>query len=545
MIFFLNANFSFQNSGIEHAQVKRAMLFKKFNKDYKFIFHDWNPLLHHYLSNSGIEDINILNMFDYFQKSISVKDNIISYKDIDFGISNVNYEINIFNTNNINVTSNNKIIGKINLFKDKDEHGNSGRVKSVELFDDFGNLYRVNYYDYRGFLSMSQLYTPDNNISTEIWYDINGVPVVEDFFKYNNNNDLLKSGWRIIDSNKQFHFYESMTDMIRGFLNIINLEYFSIDKPNIYIMDRSDKYEEVLPELCSPLYSVFHLHNSQSGNAQKPMTSIMNNNYEYSITNTNSYDAVVTATEKQKNDFFNRFRPEVPIFTIPVGIIKNDHFNNKEIPMDKRKENSIVVTARISPEKQIDQIVMAVIKANKFLDNISLDVYGYVNDKEYMNKINKIVKDNDAGNIIKFHGYSKDVKSIHKNSQIYAIASSMEGFNLSLMEAQSEGDVGITYDTNYGPNELIQNKINGFVVKYGDYNALAESIVKLFKDHDLLQKMSSESYNLSKRYSEDNVWKKWKTLIDDAYMKWPLKLKSYNHNLNNGLQDMEHGGNDD
>lgn len=540
MIFFLNANFSYQNSGIEHAQLKRASLFDKYNEEYKFIFHDWNPMLHYYLNNSKINDSNIINMFDFFQQSMEVDEKILSYKDVDFGTSNLNYEVNVFDTNNITVKNNDGILGKISLFE-KDSN-NKNRLKSVEFFDRFGNLYKVNFYDYRGFLSMSQLYTPDNNLSTEIWYDVFGVPVIEDYFRYNNNNELLKSGWQV-NYNNQFHFYISMSDMLKGFLEFINLKYLSEEKPNIYIMDRSDIYEEVLPKLNSPIYSVFHLHNSHSGDAQKPMTSIMNNNYEYSIINSNKYDAIITATDKQNNDFVKRFNPKIPIFTIPVGIINNSHFNTPKIPMEKRKNHSVVVTARISPEKQIDKIVKAVCLARKSISDISLDVYGYVNDNDYMNRINEIVKENNAESVVNFHKYSKDVNHIHKNSQIYALASSMEGFNLSLMEAQSEGDVGVTYNTNYGPNELIRNNVNGFVVKYDDYRGLSDAIVKLFSNPNLLQKMSDESYELSKRYSETNVWKKWRDLIYNAKNNWNVKMKTYNPNIKFGIYDMEHGGN--
>ncbi|WKN28265.1 hypothetical protein MUB42_03325 [Apilactobacillus kunkeei] len=73
MNFFLNSSFNEKNSGIEHAQLKRAKLFEKFGEDYRLVFREWNPLLHFYLNNNGISDKYILNIFDYFQKATDVQ----------------------------------------------------------------------------------------------------------------------------------------------------------------------------------------------------------------------------------------------------------------------------------------------------------------------------------------------------------------------------------------------------------------------------------------------------------------------------------------
>lgn len=92
----------------------------------------------------------------------------------------------------------------------------------------------------------------------------------------------------------------------------------------------------------------------------------------------------------------------------------------------------------------------------------------------------------------------------------------MEGFNLAIMEAISHGVIGVTYDVNYGPNDIIQNQTNGYIVDYGDYKALAARMIEILKDKKLMQKLSTQAYESSERYSDENVWKAWKSLIDDA-----------------------------
>ncbi len=540
MYFFLNSSFNAKNSGIEHAQLKRAQLFEKFNTDYKLVFRDWNPLLHLYLNAHGIADQHILNVFDYFQEARYVKPKTIHPRDIDFGIAHLTYKKDEQN-HRVLVYNQNTLVGRINVFTEEDTKPNI--VKSVELFDGFSNLYCVDFYDYRGFKSLSQWYTPDNQVATQTWYTPAGRPAIENFMRLNGQQKLAESGYKTIDAHGTVRPHLNKTSLLTEFLEAINLKYFDIKQANIYVLDRGDFFEEILTDLNSPTYSVLHLHSSQAGDSQKADTSIMNNNYEYSLTDLNRYDAIVASTHKQNADVQARFHHQVDAFTIPVGVLSARELETTRVPMNKRRPHSMVITARVSPEKQIDKIITAMGMAKKQVPDINLNVYGYVdhsNNDAAIKRINAAIKKYDLQDAVTLHDYTLDVPSVQANAQVYPLASVMEGFNLALMEAQSNGDVGITFDTNYGPNELIVDQENGYVVKYDDTAALSKKMVELFTHDDLLQAMSDKAYELSQRYSSKQVWQKWQQLTNRANQVWQDKLKTYRVDITDGLEDMEH-----
>ncbi|GLB46320.1 glycosyl transferase family 1 [Philodulcilactobacillus myokoensis] len=541
MNFFINENFNEKNSGIEHAQLKRALLFRKNKAPFKLVFQSWNPLLHHWLSENQIHDDEILNMFDYFQHAEEVKPKVVQAQDIDFGVDNLTYNEEP-NHNRYIVFHDKAIVGRVNYFAKN--ISDQKQVSSVELFDGFGNLYRVDFYDLRGFKSMVQWYTPDNKIATEVWYSIDGKPVVESYYRKNALGKMQKSGWKTISDEGTVRTHSGMNELVLQFLNEVNDKYFSKKHPNIFIMDRSDTVEDILPLLRKPAYNVLHLHNSHAGNAQKPNTSIMNDNYEYSLINGDRYDAIISATHKQTHDVKYRFDPKCDLYTIPVGVIPDAKFKQKRIPMSDRDPYSIVATARIAPEKQFDQVIRAMGYAKKQVPKIHLDLYGYVDHSHHdtaMKRIKKAEKDTGLTDQVHIHGYTQDVADVQRKAQLYGLASVMEGFNLAMMEAQSEGDVGVTYDVNYGPNELVQNNQNGYVVKYGDEKALGAKMAYLFTHPKELQKMSDQAYELSNRYSEKNVWKDWKKLLDGADQKWAHKIKLYQPEITKGIEQMDEG----
>ncbi|GAB2025766.1 accessory Sec system glycosyltransferase Asp1 [Lactovum odontotermitis] len=541
MNFFINGSFSKQNSGIEHAQLKRAQLFRNHGEPFKLVFRDWNPRLHYFLSEAGVSDGEILCMFDFFQRSEQIEDKILNVEDIDFGIDNLSY-IEVERETTYFVKRDQTLVAQVRCFRDEDKLQH--RVSLVELFDDFGNLYRVDNYDSRGFLSLVQWYTPDNKIGTEVWYDTSGKPVLETFNKIDGTGQLVKTGWRLTyDENGAVYMFSNIDELTLHFYNLINAKYWSDEKLNVFVLDRTHLGDWSLLQLERPAYTVLHLHNGHTGDSQDVVHSIMNNWYEYGLTNMNRYDAVISATQKQTNDIIARFDPKCHMFTIPVGVIPDEVFREPHVSMDARKKHSVLVTARVAPEKRIGMIIRAIGEARRTVPDITLDFYGFVdhgNNDAAQKAIDRAIKDYKMEEAVRQHGYSGDVSSLQREYQIYGLFSTMEGFNLSLMEAQSHGMVAVTNDVNYGPNELTVDGENGYIVGFNDVKAFSERLVKLFTDEELLQRMSDCAYELSLRYSEASVWKAWRALLDDA----SSKKFSYISDITRGLGNQMINGRD-
>lgn len=274
-----------------------------------------------------------------------------------------------------------------------------------------------------------------------------------------------------------------------------------------------------LTRLKKPAYTVMHLHNSQAGDAQDPLHSILNNNYEYALNNINNYDAIVSATQRQTDDVIERFHPTTKMFTIPVGIVPDETIAADRVPESKRTFGKVVAVARVAPEKRLDHLAKAVKLVHDEVPEVTLDLYGYLdssNDYIAKRKIEKVIKENHLEDVIHLKGYTNDVNSVYDDAQIFGLTSVMEGFDLAIMESISHGVVGVTYDVNYGPNDIIQDGKNGYVVDFDDYKAVAKRMIELFKDPKLMQKMSDGAYESAKRYSTEAVWQDWKALLDDA-----------------------------
>lgn len=285
------------------------------------------------------------------------------------------------------------------------------------------------------------------------------------------------------------------------------------------ILDRSLLADDALTRLKKPAYTVMHLHNSQAGDAQNPLHSILNNNYEYALNNINKYSAIVSATQRQTDDVIARFHPTSKTFTIPVGIVPDKVLQAPRITEAKRTFGKVVAVARVAPEKRLDHLVRAINEVHKQVPEVTLDIYGYydpTNKYEAKRKVEDLTKKYHLEGIVNLKGYTNDVASVYNDAQIFGLTSVMEGFDLAIMEAISHGVVGVTYDVNYGPNDIIQDGKNGYVVDFNDWHAIADRMLELFKNPQLMQKMSDGAYESANRYSPDSVWQNWNKLLTDA-----------------------------
>ena len=523
MIFFINAQMPEQKSGIEHAELKRLELFNKMKVDCRLILRDWSADTHRLTQAAGIDDQQLINMFDYYQQALQVQRHIVHPTDLDFGVADVELQYEPENQRYLAVTPAQELVARINVAGDEE------RVVSTELFDGFGNLYRVDNYDYRGFVSLSQWYTPDNQIENEEWKTPEGKTVIEAFTKQNRSGELKPSGWKLTDRHGKVYQFDTIETFTKHFLDELNDDFWSTKQPNIFVLDRNHLADWAFLNMEKPAYRVIHLHNSHASDAQAPMDSTLNQHYEFALRSMDRYDAFISATQKQTADVQERFHPHTRLFTIPVGIVPEQLRQAPQVPVAKRQFGKMVAFARIAWEKHLDDLVRAIAIVHQTIPEVTLDLYGYAdpaNNYEAKRKVEEVIHENHLEKVVSFKGYTTAVDEVENQAMMFGLTSRMEGFNLAVMEGIAHGLISFTYDVNYGPNEIVENDVNGNVVPYGDYEAMAQAIIKVLQDQQLAQRYSTGAYTSAERYSEKQVWQAWQVLLDDAQASWPAKLRA-------------------
>jgi len=88
------------------------------------------------------------------------------------------------------------------------------------------------------------------------------------------------------------------------------------------------------------------------------------------------------------------------------------------------------------------------------------------------------------------------MEKVYQKISIVCLPSYNEGLPKVLLEAASCSRPAVAFDVP-GCREVIQNKVNGFIVEFGNENDLEKALIKLIKNKSLCNKMGKEGRKIA------------------------------------------------
>lgn len=123
-------------------------------------------------------------------------------------------------------------------------------------------------------------------------------------------------------------------------------------------------------------------------------------------------------------------------------------------------------------------------------------------------KLQEYIKYAEINNLkdVQFLGYRKDIPSILQITDILTLLSYREGLPKSIMEGMSNGIPCIVSNTR-GLVDLIENNVNGYIVKKNDDMTLIKKFIKLIKNDEERNKFGKNNKEKIKDFSIESVIK--------------------------------------
>lgn len=214
------------------------------------------------------------------------------------------------------------------------------------------------------------------------------------------------------------------------------------------------------------------------------------------------YDRFVVLTEDDKMNW----GPMDTLQVIPNPV----HFQpEKPATLDSQ---TVIAVGRYTHQKGLERLVEAWALAVPHCPGWKLFLVG---DGEEREKLQAQIQALHLENSILLGKVENDIESIYKASSILALSSRYEGLPMALIESQAFGIPSVSFDCPCGPREIIQDGVNGFLVKEGDIEGLASALKRLMQDNALRKAMGAAAFQNAGRWDTDTIMKQWIKLFQE------------------------------
>ncbi|WP_273276723.1 glycosyltransferase family 4 protein [Maribacter polysiphoniae] len=223
-------------------------------------------------------------------------------------------------------------------------------------------------------------------------------------------------------------------------------------------------------------------------------------------------DIVVPLTKTDKKNYKNHTKAKeiIQIYNPIDPALEN--LNHKYDVKSKK----IISVGRLTNQKNFMTLVdVAHIVLHEFPD-YEWHIYGSGPDQEKINT--RIIEKKLEGKLI-LKGQSDNLYSLYKEYSMMVMTSIYEGFPMTLLEGMANGLPLVSFDIPTGPNEIITDDKNGYLIEPFDIERMAEMIMGLLTNESLRINFSTENRSRLNVFNNTTITRKWDVLFNDLTSK--------------------------
>ncbi len=215
------------------------------------------------------------------------------------------------------------------------------------------------------------------------------------------------------------------------------------------------------------------------------------------------YHGAVVLTEEQRQDIFKQYGWLDSVHVIP-------HFVPSTSQGSERDAMKVVMVGRFDRIKGQTSAIRAFSRVVQMVPAAKLVFYGRGSEEEAMRQQ---ILDLGLEDSVSIAGFTANATGVFQGASMSIVASDYEGFCLSLAESMAAGCIPVSYDIKYGPREMVQNGINGFLVQPGNVKEMADAIILGLSNPARAGIMSKKAMKIQDTLSKQRFMEEWKTVL--------------------------------
>jgi glycosyltransferase involved in cell wall biosynthesis len=218
------------------------------------------------------------------------------------------------------------------------------------------------------------------------------------------------------------------------------------------------------------------------------------------------YKSVIVVSESTKKALIDLGVCENRLKVIPNGV-DTDFYK----PSIKSAVPTILWVGRVKRYKRVEHVLLAFSIIEKQLPDAKLIIVG---NGDYLENIKSLAAKLGLKNVF-FPGFVVEKKKVLLMASSWVIVSSsfVEGWGMTITESAACATPAVAYDV-AGLRDSISNNETGLLVSDGNFNALAQNLLRILQDEQLRVKLGNNALNRAKQFSWDKVTQEFSDFIE-------------------------------
>lgn len=217
-------------------------------------------------------------------------------------------------------------------------------------------------------------------------------------------------------------------------------------------------------------------------------------------------DYVITLTEGDKRNYEQILKRKEKIEAI---------YNPMEEAVDlkdEKRKNQILWVGRLVDEKGVEYLAEVAVKILKEHKDWQWYVLG---EGEKRGFLEKVIAKNQLEKQLILTGLVSNVGEYLGHSKLFVLTSKTEGLGMCLLEAKTYNLPCVSFDVPMGPNEIIADEKNGFLIKPFDCEEMIHKINLLIENEKLLQDFSDHAHVGIEKFQKKSIMQKWNRVLEN------------------------------
>lgn len=224
-------------------------------------------------------------------------------------------------------------------------------------------------------------------------------------------------------------------------------------------------------------------------------------------------DYCVTINEENRRCYERHLRRRKAIRTIynPAVRMGNGNAGAGQGTGAPRREKYILWVGRLTRIKGVDYLAETACRVLKELPDWKWLVAGEGEMGEWLKAYSL---ERGLGDRLLLLGRVEDLGRYYSKAGIFVLTSRSEGLPMCLLEAKSYGLPCVSFDIRTGPDEIIRDGVNGYLVEPYDCGKLAERIVRLASQEGLRERFARNAALDREKFDLEHILDSWNEVFE-------------------------------